>query len=323
MSAQPILSLKKLSVEFETLRHPIRAVAGIDLDIWPGEIVGIIGESGSGKSSLATAAVRALPKSAKVSGEIWVDGRLISDISEEEMQKIRGRKIAMILQNPMTSLDPLFTIGSQLREVLLQRVGLPASQVYARSIELLKGVHLTSPETRLNQYPHELSGGMRQRVVIALATATTPPLLLADEPTTALDTSIQEEVLMLFRKFRDERGSAIAIITHDLGVVRRICDRIVVMYAGSVVEDGPVADVFGRPAHPYTKALLESIPQIHGEEVVIKPIPGQVPDLAMLGPGCPFAPRCAYVDERCYREFPDMSLVDTRKVHCWNAGAIE
>jgi oligopeptide/dipeptide ABC transporter ATP-binding protein len=239
-------------------------------------------------------------------------------LSPRELRQVRGREIAMILQNPMTSLDPLFTIGNQLGEVLATRCDVPAAQLRAREVELLRSVHMTAPEERLRQYPHELSGGMRQRVLIAMASATAPKLLLADEPTTALDATIQEEILMLFREIRDRRGTAIAIVTHDLGVIRRICDRIVVMYAGRIVEEGPVATVFGAPRHPYTRALLASVPVLDGDRVHVQSIAGQVPDLTDLGDSCPFADRCPIVVDQCRaRAPPETGLGDRQRVFCW------
>ena len=233
---------------------------------------------------------------------------------------MRGREMSMILQNPMTSLDPLFTIGNQVTEVLARRGGVATGDLTARAVELLRSLHLTAPEARLKQYPHELSGGMRQRVLIAMASATAPRLLLADEPTTALDATIQEEILVLFKEIRDQHGTAIAIITHDLGVIRRICDRVVIMYAGRVVEEGPVATIFSAPRHPYTRALLASIPTLDSGTVTLQSIPGQVPDLAELGDFCAFAARCPAVLDRCRKEAPRESTVGERhRVFCWRA----
>jgi oligopeptide/dipeptide ABC transporter ATP-binding protein len=241
-------------------------------------------------------------------------------MSNAQLREVRGREIAMILQNPMTSLDPLFTIGDQLGEVLAVRAGVPSALQRSKSIDLLRSVHLTAPHERLRQYPHELSGGMRQRVLIAMASATAPRLLLADEPTTALDATIQEEVLALFREIRDRHGTAMVIVTHDLGVIRRICDRIVVMYAGRIVEEGAVQRVFESPMHPYTRALLDSIPRLRDGGVELQAIPGQVPDLATLGDWCPFVARCPLAIERCRTRAPDELALGTReRVFCWRA----
>src|SRR4029078_1562484 len=237
-----------------------------------GEIVGIAGESGSGKTTLCAALIRALPRAARVSGDVMFDNRSIYAMSPRDLRQLRGREIAMILQNPMTSLDPLFTIGNQLGEVLAPRGDVPTARLRDREVELLRSVHMTAPEERLRQYPHELSGGMRQRVLIAMRGRTAPKLLLADEPTTALDATIQEEILVLFREIRDRRGTAIAIVTPDLGVIRRICDRIVIMYAGRIVEEGSVASVFAAPRHPYTRALLASVPVLDGDCVHVHAI---------------------------------------------------
>jgi oligopeptide/dipeptide ABC transporter ATP-binding protein len=317
----PLVQVSDLSVEFGPPARPVRAVSHVDLAIEPGEIVGIAGESGSGKTTLCAALIRALPRTARVSGEVTFDNRSIYAMSPRELRKLRGREISMILQNPMTSLDPLFTIGNQLGEVLSTRGEVAAKALQAREVELLRSVHLTAPEARLRQYPHELSGGMRQRILIAMASATAPKLLLADEPTTALDATIQEEILVLFRDIRDQHGTAIAIITHDLGVIRRICDRIVIMYAGRIVEEGPVETVFTAPKHPYTRALLASIPVLDEERVILQAIPGQVPNLAELGDFCPFAERCPVVVDQCRAKSPPESPVGARhRVFCWRAG---
>ena len=317
----PLVQVSDLSVEFGPPARPVRAVSHVDLAIEPGEIVGIAGESGSGKTTLCAALIRALPRTARVSGEVTFDNHSIYAMSPRELRNLRGREISMILQNPMTSLDPLFTIGNQLGEVLSTRGAVVANALHSREVELLRSVHLTAPEARLKQYPHELSGGMRQRILIAMASATAPKLLLADEPTTALDATIQEEILVLFRDIRDQHGTAIAIITHDLGVIRRICDRVVIMYAGRIVEEGPVETVFTAPRHPYTRALLASIPVLDEERVILQAIPGQVPNLAELGDFCPFAERCPAVVDRCRAQSPPESPIGERhRVFCWRAG---
>jgi oligopeptide/dipeptide ABC transporter ATP-binding protein len=313
-----MLQIRNLTVAFGPAARPVRAVSDVDLSIGAGEIVGIAGESGSGKTTLCAAIVRNLPRTARVSGDIRFDGRSIHAMSASELRQLRGREVSMILQNPMTSLDPLFTIGNQLGEVLATRCGVSSTQLREREVELLRSVHMTAPEERLRQYPHELSGGMRQRVLIAMAGSTAPKLLLADEPTTALDATIQEEILVLFRELRDRRGTAIAIVTHDLGVIRRICDRIVIMYAGRIVEEGPVAAVFGAPRHPYTRALLASVPVLDGDRVQLKSIPGQVPNLADLGDFCAFADRCPNAVDQCRAAAPKESAFgDRQRVFCW------
>ena len=315
-----LVEVRDLCVEFGSVERPVQAVSHVDLTIENGEIVGIAGESGSGKTTLCAALIHVLPRTARVCGEVCFDNRSILTMSPRELRKLRGREISMILQNPMTSLDPLFTIGNQMGEVLSAR-GTAAGALRAREIELLRSVHLTAPEARLRQYPHELSGGMRQRILIAMASATAPKLLLADEPTTALDATIQEEILVLFREIRDRFGTAIAIVTHDLGVIRRICDRVIIMYAGRLVEEGPVEEIFGAPRHPYTRALLASIPVLDDDRVVIQAIPGQVPNLAELGNFCPFAQRCPMVIDRCRGESPPANLSAARhRTFCWRAG---
>jgi oligopeptide/dipeptide ABC transporter ATP-binding protein len=318
-----LLDVRNLSVEFGPVTRPVRAVSGVNLSIDAGQIVGIAGESGSGKTTLCAALVRALPKAARASGDILFDGRSMSELSASELRQVRGREIAMILQNPMTSLDPLFTIGNQLGEVLGTRCDVPRAQLREREVELLRSVHMTAPEERLRQYPHELSGGMRQRVLIAMAGSTAPKLLLADEPTTALDATIQEEMLVLFRELRDRRGTAIAVVTHDLGVIRRICDRIVIMYAGRIVEEGPVTSVFTAPRHPYTRALLASVPVLDGDRVQVQSIAGQVPNLADLGDFCAFADRCPIAVDQCRAHLPqETAFGDARRVFCWRADEV-
>jgi oligopeptide/dipeptide ABC transporter ATP-binding protein len=315
-----LVQVRDLSVEFGPPHRPVPAVSHVDLEIRPGEIVGIAGESGSGKTTLCAALIRTLPREARVSGAVNFGGRSMYDLSPRELHLIRGREIAMILQNPMTSLDPLFTIGNQVCEVLSTRGGVAKRDLKTRAVDLLRSLHLTAPEARMRQYPHELSGGMRQRVLIAMASATAPKLLLADEPTTALDATIQEEILVLFREIRDTHGTAIAIVTHDLGVIRRICDRVVIMYAGRVVEEGPVETIFTAPRHPYTRALLASIPSLDSGTVTLQSIPGQVPDLAELGDHCAFADRCPAVFDQCRRENPtEISVAERHRVFCWRA----
>jgi oligopeptide/dipeptide ABC transporter ATP-binding protein len=245
-------------------------------------------------------------------------GQSLFDLTESEMRRLRGRDLAMILQNPMTSLDPLFTIGSQIEEVLqAHRTALFGRTLREQAVDLLRRVHITAPESRLRQYPHEMSGGMKQRILTAMATSSSPRLLIADEPTTALDVTIQEEILVLFHEIRQRAGAAIVIITHDLGVIRRICDRVVVMYAGRIVEDGPVDEVFRAPRHPYTKGLLDSLPRVENETVVLSSIRGQVPSLTELGPGCAFADRCPVAVPQCIQALPpEMAVGPGHRAFC-------
>ena len=299
-----LLQVDDVSVNYGEVDKPLLAVSHASFSLKAGDIVGVAGESGSGKSTLCTALIRSLPANAQVSGRIMFGGRSLLELSPKQMREVRGREITMILQNPMTALDPLFTIGDQIVEVLQKQKPRPTGKLLDRAIELLKRVHLTAPELRVTQYPHQLSGGMKQRVLIAMATACSPRLLIADEPTTALDATIQEEVLLLFRELRDRLGTAFMLVTHDLAAIRRICDRTIIMYAGRIVEEGPTTEVFSTPRHPYTQALLASLPNIEDDEVMMSSIPGQVPSLADLGPGCAFADRCVQVMDNCSTHQP-------------------
>src|ERR1035437_10386825 len=310
----PILDVRHLTVAFGLAHRSVRAVSDVSFTLEAGEILGIAGESGSGKTTLCPALIRTLPRQARTDGEALFDGRDLLRLPERDMSALRGREIAMVLQNPMTSLDPLFTIGNQIDEVRRER------GVAVSAADLLRRVHLTAPELRLRQYPHQLSGGMRQRVLTAMATAAAPRLLIADEPTTALDASIQDEILLLFREIRDASGCAIIIVTHDLGTIRRLCARVIVTYAGRIVEEGPPSALFRTPRHPYTKALLASLPRFEGDRVILQAIPGQVPNLAELPSGCAFADRCALVQDRCRREPPEAVAVGARRrAFCWQA----
>jgi peptide/nickel transport system ATP-binding protein len=319
-----LVDIRNLSVEFPGHAGTIRAVVEANLFIRPGEILGIAGESGSGKTTLCNSIVRTLPKTARISGDIRFENLAINELSDRELRRIRGRDISMILQNPMTSLDPLFSIGNQIGEVLHRRGETDRKHVTAKALELLRSVHMTAPAERLRQFPHELSGGMRQRVLIAMASVMSPKLLLADEPTTALDATVQEEILVLFREIRDRYNTAIVVVTHDLGVIRRICDRIVIMYAGRIVEDGPVEAVFRRPRHPYTRALLDSVPRLEGNDVFLQAIPGQVPNLVDLGDHCAFSDRCPLATDQCRSEYPDESgAAEGHRVFCFRPGAAQ
>lgn len=323
MNAQaPLLvQIENLRVEFGSGARPVRAVDGVDLALRQGEIVGIAGESGSGKTTLCGAMIRAATSGSRLSGRVLFRGRDLYALSPRELREMRGREIALIPQNPMTSLDPLFTIGDQLGEVLRRNRTTSRADIPRRAIELLESVRISAPDIRLRQYPHELSGGMRQRVLIAMAIANHPSLLVADEPTTAVDPTIQEELLTLLRDIRDATGATIVIVTHDLSIIRRICERVILMYAGRIVEEGPVADVFSAPAHPYGRALIDSIPVIVEDRVALRSIAGQSPDLATLGDGCAFAERCRFAASKCRSSFPEERRFDpNRRVYCWNSG---
>ena len=314
----PLLNVRNLTVQFGPARQPIAAVSEASFRVEQGQIVGVVGESGSGKTTMCTALMRSLPDSARVSGDIDFNGQSLLTLSVAQMRAIRGRDIAMILQNPMTSLDPLFTIGNQTQEVLqLRRAGAQATEQDA--VALLRKVRITAPEMRVRQYPHQMSGGMKQRILTAFATASSPKLLIADEPTTALDATVQEEILSLFCEIRDASNAAIIIVTHDLGVVRRISDRTIVMYAGRIVEAGPTKRVFGAPQHPYTQGLIGSMPQVVEGRVVLSSIPGQVPRLDQLGQGCAFAARCSHATEVCSQRLPEQRQVgEAHHVVCWH-----
>ncbi len=316
-----VLDVSDLSVEIEGREgRVIRPARGLTFQVGRGRVVGVIGESGCGKSMSALSVLRLLPMGARiVDGTILFDGEDLLKKSPRQMREIRGRSIGMVLQDPSVSLDPLFTIGDQIDEALTVHGRMPASERRARAVELLDAVGIPSPEERLGQYPHEMSGGMLQRVVAAIAIAWNPALLIADEPTTALDPTIQVQVLDLLGKLRDTLGVSILIITHDFGVAAYICDDILVMYAGEVVEAGPVRQIFENPGHPYTRALMQSssMPEGAGR---LPTIDGQPPDLGALPAGCAFAPRCAFATEICRREAPPRrALSNIHTATCWNA----
>ena len=308
-------------MRFGSLEQPIAAVSDASFTVDHGEIVGVVGESGSGKSTMCTALMRTLPGSARVSGDVTFDGKPLLSLSPAQMREIRGRDLAMILQNPMTSLDPLFTIGDQALEVL--RLRRPGVRLVERdAVDLLRKVRITAPETRVRQYPHQMSGGMKQRILTALATASSPKLLIADEPTTALDATVQEEILSLFWEIRKSSNTGIIIVTHDLSIVHRLSDRTLVMYAGRIVESGPTREVFAAPRHPYTKGLIGSMPRVVNGMVELNSIPGQVPRLDQLGAGCAFAERCPRATDICGQQRPVPRQVgDNHSVECWHENA--
>ena len=298
----------------------IRAVDGVSFALDETETLGLVGESGSGKTMTCLSIVRLVPRPAAriVGGEVRLDGDDLLAKSEREMQRIRGRKVAMILQDPMSSLNPVFSIGMQMREPLTMYHGLRGAAVTTRAAELLASVRIPSPETRLCAFPHQLSGGMRQRVVGAMAIAGPPRLLIADEPTTSLDLTIQAQYLALLKDLQAQHRFAMIFVTHNLGIVARTCDRVAVMYAGRIVEMGPVRRLFTSPAHPYTRALLESIPRFGVRRETLKAIAGQPPDLARLPGGCAFAPRCPDVMDRCRAEAPPETVTAAgHTTRCW------
>jgi len=323
MVGGPLLELENLSTHYVSARgtRVVRAVEGVNLRVNARETLGIVGESGSGKSTLALTILRLLPPAARVaSGRMLFEGEDLLEKSEAEMRRVRGKRIAMILQDPMASLNPLFTIGDQVAEPIRVHEGSGRAKAWSRAFDLLKAVRIASPQTRLHQHPHEMSGGMRQRIVGAIGISCEPRLLIADEPTTSLDLTIQAQYLNLLRELQHAHGLALIFITHNLGIVAKMCDQLAVMYAGRVVEQGPVRQIFNAPAHPYTRALLSSIPRMSDSRRRLTAIDGQPPDLAALPPGCAFAPRCPDVVERC-REVapPESTSRDGHAVRCWQA----
>jgi oligopeptide/dipeptide ABC transporter ATP-binding protein len=323
MPSAPLLELDNLSTHYVSAQgaRVVRAVDEVSLRIHAGETLGIVGESGSGKSTLALTILRVLPPAAHiVSGRMMFEGEDLLKKSDEEMRQVRGRRIAMILQDPMASLNPLFTIGNQVAEPIRVHEGASRATAWSRARELLKAVRIPSPETRVKQYPHEMSGGMRQRIVGAIGMSCEPRLLIADEPTTSLDLTIQAQYLKLLRDLQRAHGLALIFITHNLGIVAKMCDQLAVMYAGRVVESGPVSRIFNAPAHPYTEALLSSIPRMSDDRQRLTAIDGQPPDLAKLPPGCAFAPRCPRAFDRCFQAAPpELPLGDGRTTRCWLA----
>ena len=316
----PLLDIKNLRTTFSTQVGQVRAVRGLNLTVDYGESVGIVGESGSGKCVSMLSVMGLLPVNAHVNADsIMFDGRELMTMDEREKRKMHGSEIGMVFQDPMTSLNPLHTIGMQLMEPIKLHMGLNKAQARERALEMLKLVNIPSPESRLKQYPHEFSGGMRQRVMIAIALACNPKLIIADEPTTALDVTIQAQILELMQGLKNQLNTSIIMITHDLGVIASMCSRIIVMYGGCVAETGTTREIFYSPKHPYTWGLLRSIPkaQMDGTHSKLLPIPGTPPDMLRPPKGCPFAPRCPYAMQVC-REYmaPETVLSDTHRVSC-------
>jgi oligopeptide transport system ATP-binding protein len=302
-----ILSVTDLKTYFQTEDGVVKAVDGITFELAKGETLGIVGESGSGKSVANLSIMRLIPEPPGkiVNGEINFNGIDVRSLSIDEVRKIRGKRIAMIFQDPMTSLNPFLKISTQLMEVTRLHLGHTKAQAYAHAVKMLQTVGIPDPESRMSGYPHELSGGMRQRVMIAIALSCDPELLIADEPTTALDVTIQAQILELIKDLKARMGTSVILITHDLGVVAGMTEKIIVMYAGKVFEQAPTKELFATPANPYTKGLLKSVPDpAHEEGTELYQIPGLPPDVAHLPPGCPFAPRCYRAEEVCHREFP-------------------
>jgi oligopeptide/dipeptide ABC transporter ATP-binding protein len=308
----PLLEVRSLSTHFFTEDGIVRAVENVSFEIYHGEILSLVGESGCGKTVTGLSILRliASPPGKVVNGEILLDGRNLLDLEEKEMEKVRGDKISMIFQEPMTSLNPVFTIGNQIMEAILFHQKVNKKEARRKAIEMLDRVNIPSPEKTIDAYPHQLSGGMRQRAMIAMALSCQPRLLIADEPTTALDVTIQAQVLRLLREIQKEMGMAVMLITHDLGVVSEIADRVAVMYAGRVVECGSIESIIQEMRHPYTRGLIHSIPAIEKRQKRLPAIPGQVPDAMNLPVGCKFHPRCHLMIEACKKEEPPLFQVN-------------
>jgi peptide/nickel transport system ATP-binding protein len=323
LSAAPLLEVADLSVRFDTDAGTVHAVDKMSFTLAEREVLGIVGESGCGKSVTAMSLLRLLPPTASISGRARFDGDDLLGASSRRLRRIRGNEIAFVFQEPMTSLNPVFTVGRQVEESLRTHLGLSRSAARKRAIELLDLVHIPAPERRVREYPHQLSGGMRQRVMIAMAVACEPKILIADEPTTALDVTIQAGILDLMRELRERLGTAIILITHNLGVVADIADRVVVMYAGRKAEEAPVRELFARPQHPYTIGLLGAIPLpgAASKQDRLREIPGRVPSLAELPNHCAFAPRCPRADDLTRSEVPPLRAVGPgHLVACFHPG---
>jgi oligopeptide/dipeptide ABC transporter ATP-binding protein len=316
--SEPLLRVTGLRVEFPLSRGVLRAVDGAAFDVRPGEAFGLVGESGSGKTITLRAIVGLLPRTANLAGgEILFEGTDLATADAETLREVRGRAIAMIFQEPMTALNPVMRVGDQIAEGPLVRLGYSRARARAGALELMRMVGIPHPEERANAYPHELSGGMRQRVMIAIALSMEPKLILCDEPTTALDVTIQDQILKLLASLRQELGVSIVFVSHDLAVIAQTCQRVAVMYAGQVVEMGPVETVFREPRHPYTLGLLRSVPDVDDVREVLAAIPGAPPDLAAPPPGCPFHPRCPFVQSDCVEGlFPLRPLGGGRATAC-------
>ncbi|MCD8517229.1 MAG: ABC transporter ATP-binding protein [Burkholderiaceae bacterium] len=313
-----VLEVRQLSVEFPTRRGVLKALDEVSFSIEAGEVVGVVGESGAGKSLTGAAIIGLLEPPGRVSGgEIWLEGQRIDQLTDDQMRRIRGRQIGAIFQDPLTSLNPLYTVGQQLVETITTHLPLTPSQARSRAVELLEATGIPAAKERIDHYPHQFSGGMRQRVVIALALAAEPKLIVADEPTTALDVSIQAQIIELLKRLCKEQGAAVMLITHDMGVIAETANRVVVMYAGRVAEVGPVRDVIHEPKHPYTAGLMGSIPSIAHTADRLVQIDGSMPRLNAIPPGCAFHPRCTQVIDRCCRERPELMAAGSSQAACW------
>jgi peptide/nickel transport system ATP-binding protein len=314
---EPVLSVRDLKVEFVTRRGALKAIDGVSFDIAKGEVLGVVGESGAGKSVTGSAVIGLIDPPGRIAGgEVRLSGTRIDNLPPDEMRKVRGKRIGMIFQDPLTSLNPLYRVSEQLVETIQTHTNLSAAAARRRAIDLLTEVGISAPDKRIDSYPHEFSGGMRQRVVIALALCAEPELIIADEPTTALDVSVQAQIIALLKRLGRDHGTAIMLVTHDMGVIAETADRVAVMYAGRIAEIGPVREVVQNPLHPYAKGLMGAIPTLATDSERLVQIPGSMPRLSAIPPGCPFNPRCPYVFDRCRVERPEAIQRDMHRVAC-------
>jgi peptide/nickel transport system ATP-binding protein len=315
---EPVLSVRNLKVEFPTRRGAMTAVDDVSFDIAPGEVLGVVGESGAGKSVTGAAIIGLLEPPGRIAGgQVLLRGERIDDLPYRALRRIRGKRIGMVFQDPLTSLDPLYRIGDQLTETIMTHEPMPAARARDRALALLSEVGISAPESRIDNYPHQFSGGMRQRVVLALALCTNPELVIADEPTTALDVSVQAQIIALLKKLCRQHGAAVMLITHDMGVIAETADRVAVMYAGRLAEIGAVRAVVKSPSHPYTRGLMGSIPRLDAETERLAQIPGSMPRLTAIPSGCAFRTRCAHAFARCTIERPPLIARPATQAACW------
>ena len=318
MSRSPLLEVRNLRIEFPTRRGTLLAVDDVSFSIAPGEVLGVVGESGAGKSLTGAAIIGLLEPPGRIAaGEVKLNGLRIDNLPYDEMRKVRGREIGAIFQDPLTSLNPLYTVGQQLTETITTHLNVSQAEARRRALDLLLATGIPAADRRIDHYPHQFSGGMRQRVVIALALAAEPKLVIADEPTTALDVSIQAQIISLLKTLCREKKTAVMLVTHDMGVIAETADRVAVMYAGRIAEIGPVADVIHRPQHPYTKGLMGSIPSMTAQAERLTQIDGSMPRLTAIPAGCAFNPRCPQATDRCRRERPDLLPAGDSQAACW------
>jgi peptide/nickel transport system ATP-binding protein len=314
----PVLSVRNLKVEFPTRRGILTAVDDVSFDIAPGEVLGMVGESGAGKSVTGAAVIGLLEPPGRIAGgEVLLKGERIDNLPYRALRRIRGKRIGMVFQDPLTSLDPLYRIGDQLTETIMTHEPMSAAEARDRALSLLSEVGISAPESRIDNYPHQFSGGMRQRVVLALALCTNPELVIADEPTTALDVSVQAQIIALLKKLCSQHGAAVMLITHDMGVIAETADRVAVMYAGRLAEIGPVREVVKAPSHPYTRGLMGSIPRLDAESERLAQIPGSMPRLTAIPSGCAFRTRCEHAFARCTVERPPLLQRPATQAACW------